>query len=390
MIGQAWTLLKLNLLTLPQRWASVAIDVFGVACTIAVFVGLFSIGASFRSVLMASADDAILMVLKTGQDSEDQSDLDTDTAATVAGIATTIDPMAIVSPESARSISVKRIAQGDYVDLSVRGVTPAALKIRSALKITAGRAIGSGKYELLAGRSSQRQFAGLEVGSHLRLADTDWTIVGVFEDGGGAIESELWADLPVLQSAFRLGPNVHSVRVKLSGNGAAARFEAALKADTRAGVYAQSESQYYQRMARDLLGTIRFFAVPLLIIMGIGATFGALNTMYGAVAARVREIGTARAIGFAAFPVSAAVVGESVLLALTGSVLGAGIIYLAMNDLQANTNFLGNSQIAFQFVVPVRLMLEAVLGALLIGLLGGLLPAIRAARMRVSQALSEQ
>ena len=124
--------------------------------------------------------------------------------------------------------------------------------------------------------------------------------------------------------------------------------------------------------------------------MGVGATFGALNTMYGAVAARVREIGTARAIGFAAFPVSAAVVGESVLLALTGSVLGAGIIYLARNDLQANTNFLGNSQIAFQFVVPVRLMLEAVLGALLIGLLGGLLPAIRAARMRVSQALSEQ
>jgi len=390
MIGQMWTLLKLNLLTLPQRWASAAIDVFGVACIVAVFIGLFSIAASFRSLLMASADDGILMVLKTGQDSEDQSVLDTDAAGTVAGLATTVDPAAIVSPESARSISVKRISQGDYVDLSVRGVTPTALRIRSGLKVTAGRAIAPGRYELLVGRSSQRQFAGLDVGSHLRLADSDWRIVGVFEDGGGAIESELWADLPVLQSAFRLGPSVHSVRVRLSSNAAAARFQAALKAAANLGVYALPESQYYQRMARDLLGTVKFFGLPLLIIMGIGATFGALNTMYGVVAARVREIGTARAIGFGAFPVGAAVVAESVLLALVGSVFGAGIIYLALNDMQANTNFLGSTQFAFQFVVPVPLVLEAVSGALVIGLLGGLLPAIRAGRMRVSQALSEQ
>ena len=390
MIGQMWTLLKLNLLSLPQRWASVAIDVFGIACIVAVFIGLFSIAASFRSLLMASADDGILMVLKTGQDSEDQSVLSADAAATLAGLATTVDPAAIVSPESARSISVKRISQGDYVDLSVRGVTPAALSIRSALKVTAGRAVAPGRYELLVGRSSQGQFAGLEVGSHLRLADTDWTIVGVFEEGGGAIESELWADLPILQSAFRLGPDVHSLRVKLSSNAAATRFQAGLKAAANLGVYALPESQYYQRMAADLLGTVRFFALPLLIIMGIGAIFGALNTMYGAVAARVREIGTARAIGFGAFPVGAAVVAESLLLALFGSVFGAGSIYLALDNLPANTNFLGNSQFAFQFVVPIPLMLEAVLGALVIGLLGGMLPAIRAGRMRVSQALSEQ
>jgi putative ABC transport system permease protein len=390
MIGQMWTLLRLNLLSLPQRWASTAIDVFGVACIVAVFVGLFSIAASFRSVLMASADDGILMVLKTGQDSEDQSDLDPDTAASVASLAITTDPAAIVSPESARSISVMRIAQGDYVDLAVRGVTPAAFRIRSGLKLTAGRAVAPGRYELVVGRSSQRQFAGLDVGSHLRLADSDWTIVGVFEDSGGAIESELWADLPVLQAAFRLGPDVHSVRVKLSGNAAAGRFQAALKAAANLGVYAQPESQYYQRMARNLLGTVKFFSVPLLIIMGIGATFGALNTMYGAVAARVREIGTARAIGFAALPTGAAVVGESVLLALVGGLLGAGIIFLGLNGTQANTNFLGNNQFAFQFVVPVALLLQAVVGALLIGLLGGLLPAIRAGRMRVSQALSEQ
>jgi len=390
MIGQMWTLLKLNLLTLPQRWASTALDVFGVACTVAVFVGLFSIAASFRSLLMASADDGILMVLKAGQDSEEQSDLDTTAASGVAGIATTVDPGAIVSPESSRSISVMRISQGDYVDLSVRGVTPAAFRIRSGLKVTAGRAITPGRFELLVGRSSQQQFAGLGVGNRLRLADTDWSIVGVFEDGGGAIESELWADLPILQSAFRLGPDVHSVRVKLSSNAAASRFEAALKAAANLGVYSLSESQYYQRMARNLLGTVKFFSVPLLIIMGIGATFGALNTMYGAVAARVREIGTTRAMGFGAVPVGAAVVGESMLLALAGSMFGAGIIFLALNDLQANTNFLGNNQFAFQFLVPVPLMLQAVLGALVIGLLGGLLPAIRAGRMRVSQALSEQ
>jgi putative ABC transport system permease protein len=390
MIEQMWTLLRLNLLTLPQRWASAAIDAFGVACIVAVFVGLFSIAASFRSLLMASADDGILMVLKTGQDSEDQSHLDTDTAATVAGLATTVDPHAIVSPESSRSISIKRISQGDYVDLSIRGVTPAAFAVRSALKMTAGRAIIPGRFELLVGRSSQRQFAGLNVGDKLRLADAEWPIVGVFEDGGGAIESELWADLPMLQAAFRLGPDVRSVRVKPSSSAAEARFQAALKAAPNLGVYALRESQYYERMARDLLGTVRFFGVPLLIIMGVGAVFGALNTMYGAVAARVREIGTTRAIGFGAFPVGAAVVGESVLLALAGSVFGVGTIYLALNDLQANTNFLGNTQFAFHFVVPANLMFEAVLGALAIGLLGGLLPALRAGRMPVSQALSEQ
>lgn len=390
MIGQTWTLLKLNLLALPQRWASTAIDVFGVACIVAVFVGLFSIAASFKSVLMASADDGILMVLRTGQDSEDQSDLEPDTAASVAGIATTIDPSAIVSPESARSISVKRISQDDYVDQSVRGVTPAAFRIRSGLKLTSGRAFVPGRYELVVGRSSQRQFAGLDVGNHLRLADADWSIVGVFEDGGGAIESELWADLPVLQAAFRLGPSVHSVRVKVSSNSAQVSFQAALKAAANLGAYALPESQYYQRMARNLLGTVKFFGVPLLIIMGFGATFGALNTMYGAVAARVREIGTARAIGFGALPVGAAVVGESVLLALVGGLLGAAIIFLALNGLQANTNFLGNNQVAFRFVVPASLILEAVSGAVAIGLLGGLLPAIRAGRMRVSQALSEQ
>lgn len=390
MIGQTWTLLRLNLLTLPQRWASAAIDAFGVACIVAVFVGLFSIAASFRSLLMASANDGILMVLKTGQDSEDQSTLDRETAATVMGLATTADPRAIVSPESSRSISVKRISQGDYVDLSIRGVTPAAFRVRSGLKVVAGRAIAPGRFELLVGRSSQRQFAGLQIGDKLRLADSDWQIVGVFEDGGGAIESELWADLPVLQAAFRLGPAVHSVRVKPSSSAAAARFQAALKADPTLGVYALPESQYYERLARDLLGTVRFFSVPLLVIMGIGAIFGALNTMYGAVATRAREIGTARAIGFGAFTVGAAVVGESVLLALAGSVLGAGIIFLALNDLQANTNFLGDAQFAFHFVVPVRLLLEAILGALAIGLLGGLLPAIRAGRMPVTQALSEQ
>ncbi len=390
MIGQMWTLLRLNLLTLPQRWASAAIDAFGVACIVAVFVGLFSIAASFRSLLMASSNDGILMVLKTGQDSEDQSNLDRDTTAAVEGLATTADPRAIVSAESSRPVSVKRISQGDYVDLSVRGVTPAAFRIRSGLKVIAGRALIPGQFELLVGRSSQRQFAGLEVGDKLRLADSDWPIVGVFEDGGGAIESELWADLPVLQAAFRLGPGVHSVRVKLSGKDAVARFQAALKAAPNLGVYALPESQYYQRRARDLLGTVRFFSVPLLIIMGIGAIFGALNTMYGAIATRVREIGTARAIGYGAIPVGAAVVGESVLLALAGSVLGAGIIYLALNNFQANTNFLGDTQFAFQFVVPARLMLEAMLGALAIGLLGGLLPAIRAGRMPVSRALSEQ
>lgn len=295
MIRQAAAMTRVNLQSLPQRWGSALIDVFGVACVVAVFVGLFSIVASYKSILLSNADDSTLLVMKNGAEIESDSQLSQDTVASIETAAKAADANAQISPEMSRLIGVKRSGGGDYVNVSLRGVTPAAFTIRSAFKLTEGRLIQSGRYELIAGRASQQQFAGLHVGNTLHLADTDWTIVGVFEAGGGAVESEVWADLPVLQSAFRLGNGVHSVRVKPTRAQAAAAFERRLKETSTLGVGVQLESAYYQRSVQRLFQILKYFSYPLLIVMVVGAVFAALNTMYGAVAARTKEIGTARA-----------------------------------------------------------------------------------------------
>ena len=389
MIRQAIALTRVNLQSLPQRWSTALIDVFGVALVVAVFVGMFSTVASYRSILLSNADDSTLLVMKGGVGIENESQLSVDEVGTIETAAKVSDAGALVSPEISRLISVKRQRGQDYVNVALRGVTPAAARIRSKLQLTAGRFVESGKYELLVGQGSQKQFVGLVLGSTLRLADTDWRIVGVFAAGGGAVESEIWADLPVVQSAYRLGNGVHSVRVKTADAQGAAAFEKRMTESSTLGVSVQSESAYYQGSVRRFFTLVGYFAYPLVIVMAIGAVFAGLNTMYGAVAARTREIGTARALGFGATPVAVSVLVESMLLALLGGIIGAAFVYAGLDGLDANTNFFGDVQYAFSFVVSAQLVLQGVLCALGIGLLGGLFPALRAGRMPIVQALSE-
>jgi len=390
MIRQAAALTRVNLQSLPQRWSSALIDVFGVACVVAVFVGLFSTVASYRSILLSNTDDSTLLVMKAGAGIENESRLSPDDVGTIETAARASDAGVLVSPEMSRLISVKRQQGKDYVNIALRGVTPVAAQIRSKLKLTTGRFVESGKYELIVGRGSQRQFAGLGLGSTLRLADTDWSIVGVFEADGGAVESEIWADLPVLQSAYRLGSSVHTVRVKTASVQSADAFKKHMKENSTLGVSVQPESAYYQGSVRSFFELVGYFAYPLLIVMAVGAVFAGLNTMYGAVAARTREIGTARALGFGATPIAVSVIAESMLLALLGGLIGVALIYVALDGLDANTNFFGDAQYAFSFVVSADLVTQGVLWALGIGLLGGLFPAVRAGRMPIVNALSEQ
>jgi putative ABC transport system permease protein len=389
MIRQAVAMTRMNLQALPQRWGSALVDVFGVACVVGVFVGLFSIVATYRQMLLSNADDSTLLVLKSGAGTENESSLTKDEADSVATDAKAGDAGALASAEMSRFISLKRPNVPGYVNVALRGVTPDGAKLRSKMKLTAGRFLQTGRYELLVGRAAQAQFEGLTLGDSLHLADTDWAVVGVFEAGGGAAESEIWTDLPMLQSAFRLGNGVHSVRVKPSSDEQSAAFIARLKANSTLGVSAQRENDYYQGSVQGLFGIVRAFAYPLLIVMVIGAVFAGINTMYGAVAARTREIGTARAIGFGATPVALSVVIESVLLALLGGVLGIALIYFGLDGLHANSNFLSNRQYAFTFVVSPDVMRQGVLWALAIGVVGGLFPALRAGRMPVVRALSE-
>lgn len=389
MIRQAIALTTMNLQALPQRWGSALVDVFGVACVVAVFVGLFSIVASYRQMVVANADDSTLLVLKSSAGGESGSSLTKDEADSIGTDAKAGDAGAIVSPEMSRFISLKRPHATGYVDVALRGVTPEAEKVRSKMKLVSGRFLQTGRYELLVGRGAQQQFEGLGLGYKLRLADTDWEIVGVFEAGGGAVESEIWTDLPMLQSAFRLGNGVHSVRVKPSSTQQGSAFAARLKANATLGVTAMPENDYFAGSVQQLFSVMRAFAYPLLVVMVIGAVFAGINTMYGAVAARTREIGTARALGFGATPVALSVLVESVLLALLGGIAGTALIYFALNGAQANSNFLSDRQYAFTFVVSPDVMRQGVIWALLIGVLGGLFPAIRAGRMAVVRALSE-
>ena len=389
MIRQSIALTSMNLQALPQRWGSALVDVFGVACVVAVFVGLFSIVGSYRQMLLSNADESTLLVLKSSSGGESASNLTKDEADSIATDAKATDAGAVASPEISRFISLKRPKAPGYVDVALRGVTPEATKVRSTMKLTTGRFLQTGRYELLVGRGAQQQFEGLALGDTLRLADTDWTIVGVFEAGGGAVESEIWTDLPMLQSAFRLGTGVNGVRVKPSTPQQGAAFADRLKANATLGVSAVPENDYFQGSVQGLFNVMRAFAYPLLIVMVIGAIFAGINTMYGAVAARTREIGTARALGFGATPVALSVVVESMLLGLLGGVLGVALIYFALNGMQANSNFLSDRQYAFTFVVSPEVMRQGVIWALLIGVVGGLFPALRAARMPVVRALSE-
>ncbi|HTC54114.1 MAG TPA: ABC transporter permease [Steroidobacteraceae bacterium] len=388
MIRQVLVMSALNLLSLPQRLGSALIDVFGVACVVAVFVGLFSVVASYQSLLVTGSDDATLLVMKSGN-AENESQITQAEAAALATAATAADPRVILSPESSRLISVKRPQNHDFVTVALRGVGPHALGLRDGMKLTAGRMFQSGRYELIVGHASQQQFAGLQIGGTLHLADADWRIVGIFTSSATGVESEVWGDLGALQSAYGSGSAVSSVRLLPSSDAAAANIRARLKADPNLGLTVQRERDYFQGSINGLFMTMRFFAYPVLLVMAIGAVFAGLNTMYGAVAARTREIGVARSMGFGAAPVALGVLFESVLLSLLGGILGVAVIRLALNGMQTNTNFFGDTQFALNLVVPPALMLQGVVWAALIGFLGGLLPAVRAGRLPIVEALRE-
>ncbi|MGC1458750.1 MAG: ABC transporter permease [Steroidobacteraceae bacterium] len=388
MIRQAMVMSGLNLLSLPQRVGSALIDVFGVACVVAVFVGLFSVVASYQSLLVTGSDDATLMVMKTGN-AENESRITQPESAAIATAAIAADPRVTLSAETSRLISVKRPQNHDFVTVALRGAGPNAMRLREGMRLTAGRMFQSGRYELIVGHASQQQFAGLQIGSTLHLADADWRIVGIFTAAATGVESEVWGDLGALQSAYGSGNAVSSVRIKPSSDAGAANIRARLKADPNLGVTVLRERDYFQGSIDGLFMTMRFFAYPVLLVMAIGAVFAGLNTMYGAVAARTREIGVARSIGFGAVAVAVGVLFESVLLSLLGGILGVAVIRLTLNGMQTNTNFFGDTQFALNLVVPAALMLQGVVWAAVIGLLGGLLPAVRAGRLPIVEALRE-
>jgi putative ABC transport system permease protein len=338
--------------------------------------------------LTATGDPNRAIVLRGGSNGELASFLDRSAATLIKqdpAIARHADRLPLASGELIVITEVPRKGQSSGANVSLRGVEPKGLSVRPELKLVAGRLFKPGLREIIVGKGAFTQFDGLQVGAKLKFRGSYWDVVGVFETGD-AHDSELWADLDTVQSAFgRSG--VSSVVVRLNYREAFKDLKRRLESDPQLNVEVKTEKDYFSSQSSGLTRQIGFLTSIVTVIMAFGALFGALNTMYSAVSARTAEIGTLRALGFGNAPVVASVMAEAMFLSLLGGVLGAGIAYVLFNDYSVSTLGGGFTQVAFNFAVTPGLVAQGLSWALAIGFLGGLAPAVRAARLPVTAAL---
>jgi putative ABC transport system permease protein len=392
-LSQVASITLFSVRTLPQRVGSSLTALLGVAGVVAVMVAVLSIAHGVLRAMESSSAPENVIVLRSGATAEMMSGLGGDDVRHISeapGIARNEDG-AIASAELFVIIDLKKKTTGTDANVPLRGVTQAATAVHQDFRIVEGRMFERGLNEVVVGVGANYEFEGLDVGDSIEVAREQWPVVGIFEAGGGVSEAEIWVDAPVLQTAYRRGNSYQSVYAKLESPGAFQEFKDALTADPRLNVRPMREEEYYAQQSETLYMLITGLGTLIAVIMGIGAVFSALNTMYTAVAARAREIATLRALGFHAGPVVISVLVESLLLAVVGGAIGAAVAWVAFDGFRAATlNFASFSQMTFAFDVSLPLLVQGVVFALVIGFFGGLFPAVRAARLSVSEALREQ
>jgi len=390
--SQVASVTKFGLLSIPQRRGSVAAAVFGIAGVVAVLVGVLSIAAGFRRVLADSGSPDSAIVLRSGADSEMVSGLGREQTRIIAdapGVARGPGG-ALASAELFVIINLPKKSTGTDVNVPLRGVEPAAFQVRDHLKFVEGRPFTWGRNEVVVGVGAAREFAGLEVGDLMKVGRYEWPVVGIFSAGGSAAESEVWSDAKALQDAYHRGDSFQSVYVRLQSPAAFDRFKDALTTDPRLNVKVERQDEYFAEQSTAVTTLINLLGYPIAGLMAVGAIFGALNTMYSSVAARTREIATLRALGFGRGAVVASIMLESVALALLGGVIGAAVAYFGFNGFHASTiNWQSFSSLTFAFAVTRGLLVQGIVLATLIGVLGGLLPAFRAAWLPIASALRQ-
>ncbi|MGQ0429907.1 MAG: ABC transporter permease [Gammaproteobacteria bacterium] len=388
MLKQALAVTALGLRSIPARLGSSLVIFVGLAGVVAVFTALLAMSVGFQSTLRATGQADVALVMRGGSQAELNSGLSREQATLikqVPGVVVGADGQPLASAEMVVVAELARSGESTGSNITVRGVEPGAFALRPQLKIVAGRRFQAGLRELIVGRGVTQQFDGARLGQTLRMRGSDWAVVGVFESGD-ANESELWADAEVAQSTFnRRG--FSSVRLQLEAADGLAALEAAYQADPRLQVDVESEQQYYSGQTEQFRRTIGALAGVVTFIMALGALFAALNTMYAAVGTRAREIATLRAIGFGGTPVVISVMVEALLLALAGGVVGAVLAWILFNNVAVSTLGANFTQVVFRFTVTPALVQQGLVIALVIGMVGGLLPALRAARLPVTTAL---
>jgi putative ABC transport system permease protein len=391
-LSQIVAVTAVTLRSIPQRFGSSVVAIIGIGGVVIVFTAVLSIADGFRAAMQGTGDPQTVIVLRSGSDTEMTSGLSGEEAKLISetpGIEQSSDG-AHASPELFVIVSHPLKRSGTDANVPLRGLTPVALKVRPTVRIVEGRMFQPGTNEILVGRSASQQFSGLTVGTSVRWGESSWKVVGIFDAGGSVAESELWCDAKVLQPAYRRGNSYQSVYARLTSPDAFQAFKDSLTTNPRLNVTVIREPDYYAQQSQVLQTIIRSIGFVIAALMGLGAIFGALNTMYSAVANRTREIATLRALGFGSSPVVLSVLIEAVVLSLIGGILGGGLAWLVFDGYQTATmNFQSFSQVAFAFKVSPGLLAQGLTYSVIMGLFGGLFPAIRAARMPVVTALRQ-
>jgi len=389
MFKQLVAAISMSLQTLPQRIGASSVIVIGIAGVVAVLVSVLAMGAGFRHTLADSGRADRAIILRGGSDAELNSSLtraDVDIISNAPGLARDSEGKAVLSSELVTVVNIPKIDTGTDANITLRGVGLELTRVRPELKIVDGRMFHPAVRELIAGNGAAKQFRGLTVGSVLHLRNADWTVSGMFTSNGDVHESELLADVDTVGSSIER-PGYSSAVALLTSAAAFTRFKDALTSDPQLKVDVQREPDYYAAQSQGLSKAINIVGNTVAVIMAIGAMFGALNSMYSAVAARGLEIATLRAIGFGAVPVLLSVMIEALLLSLLGGVIGAALAWLFFNGHTVSTLGGAFAQVVFQLTVTRALIITGIAWACAIGLLGGFFPALRAARLPVAEAL---
>lgn len=384
MFKQTTAVTLLNLRSIPQRWGMSLATVLSIALVVGVLLGFMAMASGFRATLDGAGSDDVVIMLRGGAMTEMNSTVSRDEVRLLEaapGIAASAGGDPLISSELYVVADGLRRASQTRANIALRGISPSGPQLRAQFSLVDGRMFEPGAGELVVGQSVQREFDGFGLGETVRLGNNNWTVVGVFSTGGSVFDSEVWTDLGVVQNLYQRGSGVQTVRARLTSPEAITPLRDYVANEPRLNLEVLSERDYFARSAGGTTNLIMVLGWPLAIAMAIGALAGAWNAMYASVDARTRELATLRAIGFGGFPAFIAAMAESFVLALIGGLAGVAATWLLFDGITASTLGSGFTQIVFSFAVTPDAALQGVVLAVIVGLLGGFVPALRAARI---------
>ncbi|HYC05088.1 MAG TPA: ABC transporter permease [Azospirillaceae bacterium] len=392
LLNQIAAVTSINLKSLPQRfWLSLS-TIAAVALVVTVLLSFLAMASGFQKTIRGAGAEDVAILLRAASQAELNSGVSKDQLRLIEegpGIARGADGQPLVSGELYLVVDGTKRSTGTKANLPLRGIGLQGAALRRGITLVEGRMFEPGSNELVVGRNLTREFAGFDLGTKVRLRNTEWTVVGIFEAGGSVFESEVWADIGSVQSFFNRQNFYQTIRVRLDGPDGLAKLTAYSDQDPRLKLDVKTEQAYFAEQSTQTSDLIQKLGWPLAIAMAFGALAGALNTMYSSVAARTREIATLRAIGFSGLPAFVGTLVESLVLAGIGGIIGGLVTWVFFDGLTTSTLGASFTQVVFSFTLTPEVAFKGVLLALAVGLVGGLFPAIRAARMPVVAAFGE-